>query len=543
MTVELGRTDYYDTTYPQFPVTPNGVQKGLPLTITTIPKALGPMGYKCANFGKWHLTSDPGEAGYVAHDGPNNNDPGQTIDSTTLDGITDPKRMGEITTKAMAFMEEQVGQGTPFYVQLSHYAMHEGRECFPATRAKYQNIPAIVAYNGGKTDPALINRKSDPAVWLGMADDLDGKIGQVLQKITDLGIADNTYVIMVSDNGYREDFFDEISGLFQPLHAHKWWAWQGGIRVAMVVKGPGIPANSLCTANVVNYDFLPTFVEWAGGDPSRLPDIDGTSLAGLFEGEPPGEAFLNRSLYFHYPHYRTTMPHSAIVKGQYKVVYFYETPVRFPAWDPVMLFDLKNDPGEYHNIAAEQPALAQALYSDLTNQLATAGGRIPLDNSADYDPAVYAAASEYNYRVANGPFIGTRTPQSDESPQIQTFSDYWMDSWGVDIGNDTNDYDHDGIANWVEYAMGSDPTDPSSIGTVPALENDGGTLTYRYAKRNDDSSLEYTVETTTNLMSGIWAPAGGREDVNETAGVLDEVIHSVPMDDPQSFIRLKISDE
>jgi len=373
------------------------------------PEALKVHGYVSAHFGKWHMYSDPVDEGYVAHDGATTNTEG----NFKIPG--DPKLMFSITERALGFIEEQVAAKKPFYVQISHYAMHGGRECLPETRAKYQNLPEVVAYNGGETDPNNIKYTSDPAVWLGMGEDLDGRIGAVMKKLEDLGIDDNTYVIVVGDNGYRQNFFDEISGLPQPLHSGKWWIWQGGLRVPMIVKGPDIPAGSLCTANVIHYDFLPTFVDWAGGDPAaELPNIDGVSLAPLLRGEAPTAQFLNRYLYFHYPHYRNAMPISAIVSGKDKLMYFYETPVTFPPYDPKMLFDLSTDVGEFTNITPADPNRAQALYDEMHRYLTEVGARIPLVPNPDYDPNVYQADSKYNRRLLWGPFEGTRPAETDE---------------------------------------------------------------------------------------------------------------------------------
>jgi arylsulfatase A-like enzyme len=424
-TVFMNGSDYYDSDsrFAQFPIVPNGSDSTLDPETVTIPEALAELGYVSALYGKWHNRGNPEDEFGVGNaptppagiDGSDQaNKPGQTIAGTSLDGITDPKLMSWITDRGLAFMEQQVADGKPFFLMLSHYAMHEGRECFPESRARFQNIPEIVAYNKGKTDPAEISRRQDPAVWLGMAYELDLKIGEVMQKLEDLGVADNTYIVVVSDNGYRESFFDELFNLPQPLHAHKWWLWQGGIRVPMIVTGPGIEAGSRCTANVVNYDFLPTFYEWGGGDPETLTDIDGISLAGLLEGESASEDFLNRSLYFHYPHYRDNMPHSVIVKGQEKVVYFYDTPVLHPDWEPIMYFDLSNDVGEYNNIFPQNPERAQVLYEDLSNYLALVGARIPRVPNPDYDPAAYEADRDHDNRILRGAFIGTREPEPDE---------------------------------------------------------------------------------------------------------------------------------
>ncbi len=549
ITVYMGNSGYYDddsTTagqkYYNFPVIANGSSRTFSPAAVTIPEALAPMGYVCAHIGKWHIRDgDPGDEGYAKHDGATSNEEGNNYnDEDGLAGLADPKAMTQITDDGIAFMEEQVAAGRPFYLQLSHYAMHGGWECTPESRARYQNHPDVVAYNGGETNPASINHKNDPAVFLGMAYELDLKIGEVRQKLVDLGIADNTYVIMMGDNGYRHDFYDDLFGLSQPLHMRKWWLWQGGIRVPMVAEGPGIPAGSFTPANVVNYDFLPTFVDWAGGDPASVPDLDGISLAGLMEGETPGEDFLERSLYFHYPHYRNTMPHSVIVKGQEAVMYFYETPVRFPAWEPIMYFDIGNDPGQYHNIYPENPARAEALYADMTNYFASVGARMPLVPNPNYDVSVYTNVSEYSKRVEGGPFIGTRAAAGDESGPT-TFAEYWMDSWGVDIGSSTNDFDGDGEDNLAEYALGGDPTDGLDPGAVPIFTRSADGFTYTHMSRNDDSGLLYTIESTTNLVSGVWTNAGYAVDgIHENAGTFDAITNSIPVSDDNTFIRLRI---
>ena len=376
---------------------------------TTIPEALKPLGYVCAHIGKWHMRGDPGAEGYAVHDGDTSNNPGNTV---TDDGkkripadMTDPKLMFSVTTKAIKFIEDQVKTKRPFYLQISHYAMHEGRECLPKTREKYVNDPAVQAwYKEHNKTAETVNRKDDPAVWLGMGEDLDGRIGAVLTELNNLGIEDNTYVVLMSDNGYRHHF---LPGLKQPLHGHKWWLWQGGIRVPMIVKGPGIKAGAVFTGNVVNYDLMPTFVEWAGGNPKELKDIDGVSLAGYMAGREPETAFLNRNLYFHYPHYRSSMPHSAMVSGTRKVMHFYEKP------DIPMLFDLAENDGEIANIAKEHPEEHKRLYDEMTSYLKEVGARMPKTNPG-YDPEMYQKEKEYAERMRLGAFEGRRPLAEDE---------------------------------------------------------------------------------------------------------------------------------
>lgn len=414
-----GGQDYYDAKgFEGFPVVPCVSDMTIDPEAVTIPEALKPMGYACAHIGKWHMRGSPADEGYVVHDGSTSNNEGNTLRSNLKEGkqkpkrlpadLTDPKSMFSVTERAIGFMEDQVRSGKPFYLQISHYAMHAGSECLPATREKYAKHPLVQAWyarNDKRAD--TINLGDDPAVWLGMGEDLDGRIGAILDRIKELGIQDNTYVVLISDNGYRHKELQLQPDLTQPLHAAKWWVWQGGIRVPMIVAGPGIKNGAKFEGNVVNYDLLPTFVEMAGGDPRSLQNIDGVSLVPFLKGVAPNESFLQRNLYFHYPHYRTTMPHSAVISGERKLIHFYERP------EIPMLFDLSKDAGEVHNIARSHAAEHKQLYDEMMSYLESVNARIPKTNP-NFDPAVYQKSKEYPIRMKWGPFEGQRTLGDDE---------------------------------------------------------------------------------------------------------------------------------
>ena len=373
----------------------------------TIPEALKPLGYVSAHIGKWHMRGNPGDEGYLVHDGDTSNKPGNTIGTSRRlpDDLTDPKLMFSLTDRSLKFLESQAKAKQPFYLQISHYAMHEGRECLPATRLKYAKDPAVQAYYKKVGETAeTINRKKDPAIWLGMAEDMDGRIGAVLDKLKELGIEDKTYVVMLSDNGYRHSF---LPGHKQPMHAHKWWVWQGGVRVPMIIKGPGIKAGATFQPNVINYDLLPTFVDWAGGTPKELKKIDGRSLAPYLKGKSPKPEFLNRRLYFHYPHNRTSMPHSAMVSGTTKIIHFYERP------DLPMMFDLSTDEGEVHNIATKQPDKYKKLFNEMMSYFKEVGARIPKKNP-DFKPGNFEQSKQYQDIKSYGPFAGSRPLADDE---------------------------------------------------------------------------------------------------------------------------------
>lgn len=244
----------------------------------------------------------------------------------------------------------------------------------------------------------------------------------VIACVSDMYLEDEEYTIARALNplGYvcahygkwhlRGDPGEINPDLTQPLHAHKWWIWQGGIRVPMIVMGPGIEAGSLSETYVVNYDFLPTFVEWANGEPDDLENIDGESLAGLLHGEKTALGLECRNLYFHYPHYRTSMPMTTMIaEGKWKVMHFFEAP------EIPMLFDLNNDVGEVKNVARKNPVKHDMLYKEMMKYLNEVGARIPLYPNPDYDPAVYQDAKEYPKRVLWGPFEGERELEDDEN--------------------------------------------------------------------------------------------------------------------------------
>ncbi len=503
-----GGQDYYDLSkqYKGFPVIPCVSDMTIDRDAVTIPEALGPLGYVSAHIGKWHMRGDPGDEGYVLHDGDTSNDPGNTLDDDEKqrlpETLTDPKRMFSVTAKAIGFMEEQVKAGKPFYLQVSHYAMHEGRECLPATREKYARLPEVQAYYKkiGRT-AETVRRKEDPAIWLGMGEDLDGRIGAVLEKIKALGVEDHTYVILTADNGYRHSF---LPGLTQPLHGAKWWVWQGGIRVPMIVKGPGIRAGSVFKANVANYDFLPTFVEWAGGKASDLKDIDGVSLAAYMAGRTPDETFVNRRLYFHYPHYRTSMPHSAVVSGSRKVIHFYERP------DVPMLFDLSADAAEANNIAKAHPQEHKRLYDDMMAYFKQVNARIPKLNP-DYDANIYAQSKEYEKRTSWGPFAGQRRLDEDASPSAPPAS---LSSDPTPAA-DADDGSHLFILSGQSNMQGLDPQ-TSFIPAVEAAFGKGRVLVVKDAQGGQPMA---------RWLKG-WTPAQG-EPPKSTGDLYDRLMTKV----------------
>jgi arylsulfatase A len=315
--------------------------------------------YVTAHFGKWHMEVDPKVFGYDISDGNTENMYGSYFNkdnSIKWKGFTheDPKRIFSVTQRASDFMENQVEKNKPFFMQVSHYANHDHLMAKPETLKKFENLKKGEHHNN--------------AMYAAMTADLDEGIGLLLKKVKELGIEDNTYIIFTSDNGgvprlppNRNQYEESLN---YPLQRGKWDLTEGGIRVPLIISGPGIEKNSQSNEPVVGYDFLPTILELAGNSEKIPTSIDGASFAPLLLNK----GNINRKengIIFHYPHYNhfgIGEPHSAIIKDDYKLI-------KMQASGKTYLFDLKNDKEEKKDLKSIQPKLAQTLEKSLDTYL------------------------------------------------------------------------------------------------------------------------------------------------------------------------------
>ena len=144
-------------------------------------------------------------------------------------------------------------------------------------------------------------------------------VGLLLEKIDALGIAENTYVVYMSDNGGGGN-----SGS-RPISGGKGDVREGGIRVPLIIRGPGIDANSWSHQTVVGYDLYNTLSELAGITATMPANTGGGSFVHLLKGEERPVQRPREELVFHFPHYQGDTPHSAIIRGDYKLLHYYET--------------------------------------------------------------------------------------------------------------------------------------------------------------------------------------------------------------------------
>lgn len=314
--------------------------------------------YTCAHMGKWHVAWEPAELGFDIDEYGDGHDPqaprGKNRNNPDSTDPNDPRFIFSLTRKANAFMEEQVQKGNPFYLQILHYADHLAYQALPETIEKYKTLYARDA----------TPYQNDP-LWAAMNENLDTGVGMVLDKIDELGIRNNTYVIYTADNGYEDklDFYRPVDerGYYKayPQRSHKYHVSEGGIRVPFIVRGPGIPANVHSEAPVIGTDLLPTVLDIIGGNGQIPQKVEGGSL--LAHWQSGGREAINRKdpfLVFKYtkPNNRHDL---TIIEGKAKLIKDADS-------REIFLYDLEKDIGESRNLARDRPEQADRLYQQLT---------------------------------------------------------------------------------------------------------------------------------------------------------------------------------
>lgn len=345
----------------------------LPHEERTLAEALRDAGYATASIGKWHLGGpefyperhgfDVNIAGFEKGSPPSYFAPYKI--PTLTDGPPGEFLSDRLTDEAVRFIEAH--RDRPFFIYLPHYAVHTPLMAKSNVIAKYQ----------AKADPSHPQRHP---VYAALVESVDDSVGRILQTLETLQLARDTVIVFTSDNGGLV-LRNVTSNL--PLREGKGSAYEGGVRVPLIVKWPGVTRpGSVCDAPVITPDFYPTLLEIAGLKPARGQVVDGMSLVPLLRGRG---AIRRDALFWHYPHYHPggATPYGAIREGDWRLVEFYED-------NHVELYNLRRDIGEKHNLAESEPALAKRLRDKLHAWRQRVGAQMPSPNP-NYDPARAAA--------------------------------------------------------------------------------------------------------------------------------------------------------
>jgi arylsulfatase A-like enzyme len=194
-----------------------------------------------------------------------------------------------------------------------------------------------------------------------------------MARLDELGIAENTVFIFMSDNGGLARVTSNA-----PLREGKGTLYEGGVREPMIIRWPGVVTpGSVCDTPAISVDFFPTILAMAGV-PQQAENIDGIDLTPLLRG---GTVSRPDALYWHYPHYHAggATPGGAVRDGGYKLIDYYGEE-RFE------LYDLNADLGERNDLAVKMPEKARELRKKLHDWLRKVDAQMPTPNP-DFDPA------------------------------------------------------------------------------------------------------------------------------------------------------------
>ncbi|MDZ8117549.1 sulfatase [Pontiella agarivorans] len=368
---------------PENPVLLNAPEvTALPTDVVTFAEVLRDHGYACGFFGKWHLSrqktdgsnrvederTQPDHQGFENNAGGNGNGgPSGGWFSPYKNPYLPNGPEGEylperLENEAVVYME--ANKDKPFLIAMWNYTVHSPLETTDALTEKYRARKAA-------------GEKVGNPVYAGMVEAADAVLGRLLEKLDELGLQDNTFVILTSDNGG----FNYGVADAPPLRKTKSWLYEGGLRIPMIVRWPGrVKPGTVSEAYVSHLDYFPTFMEVAGipKDPDLI--LDGESLVPLLTGTGGIE---RDALYFHYPNYAWHAKNrlgGAVIEGDYKLLNWYDD-------DSVELYQLKKDPGEKNDIAAENPELAERLKRKFKKWLKDVNANMPVPNP-DYVPPV-----------------------------------------------------------------------------------------------------------------------------------------------------------
>ncbi len=350
--------------------------KFLPREETTIAEALKTKGYTTAAIGKWHLGNasqghpdahgfDANLGGYERGQPPSYFAPYKI--PTLKEGPAGEYLTDREAIEACAFIE--ANKAGPFFIYLPHYTVHSPLQAKQDKVEKYRR--KIAAMKEAGTLGA-----HGHAVYAAMIESLDEAMGAMVAKLEELKLMDHTIILFTGDNGGQLGTTHN-----KPARAGKGSAYDGGVRVPLLIHAPGIAkAGALCEEPVITTDLFATMIDLAGvkDDPRGQARIDGLSLAPLLKN--PAARLDRTAIHWHYPHYHPggATPYSAIRAGDWKLIHFYED-------NRLELYNLKDDIGESKDLSATHLKQKQELHEQLNQWRTQVAAQPPLANP-NHDP-------------------------------------------------------------------------------------------------------------------------------------------------------------
>lgn len=385
--------------------TPNGPPDwnwhGLNADSVTLPRLLKQQGYRTIHVGKAHFApTDAGDPAQVGFDvnvaGGSQGHPASYLSENhyghklknkkgdphpnAVPGLEKYHDSGifltdALTIEAKGAVSQAIEDKRNFFLHLSHYAVHSP---FDEDSRFIGNYPAN-------------NSLPNLAKFAALIEGMDRSLGELLDHLEAQGVAEETLVIFLGDNGSDSPQKDEHGvASSAPLRGKKGTHYEGGTRVPFIVswakpnpdhplqKQFPIPSGQVQTQMANICDLFPTVLELCQIPAPENHTIDGKSLRALLAGQP--DPAHSDSFLMHFPHRHRSVHFTSLRKGDWKVIYHY-FPGPTSENERYQLFNLKLDPAEQENLAATQPEELRRMMQLLVNELEQADALYPVDES------------------------------------------------------------------------------------------------------------------------------------------------------------------
>lgn len=479
-------------------------RSGLPAALTnTLPRLLADAGYRTIHAGKAHFGSIGTAAQYPQGLGFQVNIGGSEIGNPAsyfgtnnfgtgthhVRGLESYHGSNIFLTEALTLeMKREIGAAvsndTPFFAYMAHYAVH----------TPWQVDPRFATNYPGLTGNAL--------AFATLIEGMDKSLGDLLDHLGALGVAEDTLVCFLSDNGG-----DFTNG---PLRDIKGTLFEGGVRVPMIwswartnaanafqIALP-IPAAAVQADSVLAWDLFPTLLARAGL--AYTSNVDGVDLSGYLRGEPGTHR--PQQFAIHYPHnrYAQETPSTLWRDGAWKLIYDYQGGTN-------LLFDLARDPFETNNLAASEPERLMRMTRDLARELERLDALFPerITNSAPVPPTMPALPAV--------DLDGDGLADLAEDANANGLAD------AGETDPDRPDTDDDGTPDGAEARIGTDPLDAASRFAARLHLTNGPSGQLVWPSR---TGTLFRVERSPALLPAAWTP-----DIDNLPGTSNTTTHSI----------------
>jgi len=286
-----------------------------------------------------------------------------------------------LTLEAKAQIDKALAAKKPFFLHMSHYAVHSPFNSDPRFANNYRT---------GK-------KPGSCKAYATLIEGMDKSLGDLMDHLEAKGVAENTLIIFLGDNG-GDCPYSDVDGIASsaPLRGRKGAKWEGGMRVPFVAawgkvdaskpwqQTLNIPANSFRQEVGTCYDLLPTVAKVAGASIPAAHIVDGRDLSPLLTGK--GNASHRNEFLNHYPHPRRGQSHFFTTWRQdnWKVIYEYLK----EGDDRYSLYNLATDPSESHNLASSKPEKLKSLMEGMFSQLKSVNALYPVKDGQTLEPII-----------------------------------------------------------------------------------------------------------------------------------------------------------